>query len=291
MDGYFKKAPLLYVTATIRTSEIPGFGDNKFENELLEAMIVQGLPIKEDSRISTVKLQLNHDNTSTEKKDYPRRGFLSTDRQQCLVLSADGVIEYRDTNYHKFNRFLPRMMGLIEALCAVKPAYTNLAVHEILLNYSDTIVPHSGRTLQDYLKPTSLLPLNNIIAEDGGNDVQQSGMAAFNRVITPNLMLSVSMEQVPLSGGKVSQWLPKDLIEVDPRLSMPITIKGPTENADATHYGLLSTKGAHRINRSLKDAGIAGVLDLLHSKINGTFESLLNWEICRLDWEYVEEDR
>ena len=279
MPGYFKKAPLVYVTAQFSCSRFPELNSSEQES-LHKAMVNIGLPDRQTSEVSQVALNVSQASFQTEHSRILRQGFFSADKHRCFVITP-ASIEYRVSDYFKFGEFCRQLSGVLEALFQAVPAYKKSALKETILNYSDTIVPKQGRKLSDYFKEASILPLSFLSEYEG--DLQQAGQTQATRIVKPDLRIAVSLEQLPVQNQQIQRWLPQQMVEPDQVLSMPLKIHPEFAQPNSRFYGILLTQGGKLINKTFTETSISNALNEIHEEIKHTFNGLLNHDVCNLD--------
>ena len=96
MSGRFEKAPLVYVTAQVRTSSRPSFKEDQWA-DFQHALIRQGLKVHKEStnhEIVISELFESGNSVHPEPRKKSRHGFFGHDNEECLILGND-FIEFR----------------------------------------------------------------------------------------------------------------------------------------------------------------------------------------------------
>lgn len=293
MPGQYKKAPLVYVTARIRTTPIPNLSPDQV-TLIQQVMVKNGLVIPVTSQGKSVNINplatMNPADLGTTPainfQNITRYGFLAFDRTQCLVIDADGI-EWRASQYTKYENFVQSFTKILDALIETVDVFGFIHTQELVLSYADLITPMMGRSLGDYFKNAdAILPLSFL--KDKKQDVRQMGQIQVVRIIKPTQKITISLEQLPVLDKKVHKYLPAEMIEPDNALSMPILLREESKYIEATSYGLLMTQAGLLENFPLKTFNIDNEFKALHKLTSDTFKSLLNEEICNQDWEYTD---
>lgn len=293
MPGRFEKAPLVYVTALIRTSSRPEFKADEW-TDFQQSMIRAGL--------KDIKTGINHEinfsATAASQDGSPpqptmskktRYGFFSSDRHECLLLGPD-YLEFRVSNYTKFHAFRDRLIDILEAAKKSVDIIGELDAQEIVLTYCDVIVPAYGRPLEKYFKvEEAILPLNFL--SHNTEDSWQAGQVQATRVVTPKKKITIFLEQVPVDGNKkVGKWLPNNMIEPDSTMGMPLKIRPEwAEELEFPHFALLSTQASMLTQIPIKELSSSNALGELHELTRDTFNDIIHQSNCRQDWNYSEQ--
>lgn len=284
MSGRFQKAPLVYVVAKVRTTNMPDlFADQ--QTALHQAMILQGLPEAAFSEVREISLSYSStgDDRSTTTKI--RRAFFDTDRTQSFVVEPDAV-EYRVSVYSTYEGFIARFVTLVNAMASAVGVLGKIPGQELLLSYADVIVPYPGRRLSDYFANDGrILPLDAL----GGHSKEVAlGQVQISRLPDPQQKIDLVLEQLPLQNGVFSRALPAALMEPDVKFDMPLNIKGPEDLSAVKQHVLLMTQATKLRTEILENMNIAREFESLHELTRQTFWGLINKDVCKKDWEYVE---
>lgn len=291
MPGRFKKAPLVYVTARIRTTPLPTLSTDQTAM-VQQAMMKCGLLISEKSQSQVVDITqlatIVSDEQMVDKSKLvthvQRQGFFKSDRTECLILGHD-TIEWRASKYTKYDTFALSFEKAIRALLGSVEVYACLVTQELVLSYADVIAPKHGRLLGDYFSaPDNILPLSFLGGKN--DDVQQVGLVQVTRVTSPTEKISISLEQLPVTGGKIQKFLPEALREPDNNFSMPLHLQKEWVDLDSDDYGLLMTQAGMLSNSTLNELDYSATFGGLHNLTRDTFRSLIKRSICNEDWEY-----
>lgn len=292
MAGRFRNAPLVYVTAQVRTSELPGLSSDQ-RAALEQTMIKLGLPELKEGKAREINLsQLQEsvdDSPHIEAASFYRKitrwAFFNDTRTEGLVIER-GSIEFRASEYTKYGHFIQRFQEILERLVQVVDAYSSVRGHELVLSYADVVVPYPGRELADYFKEEGkILPLNTL--GQPGEQEQRFGQVQITRITAPNERIEILLEQLPLVEGAVRRHLPQAMVEPERQFAMPLRSVGPEETTSGS-YGLLMTQAAKLEKKELGEMDVRESFDSLHEITKETFWTLLNEEVCKDDWEYTE---
>jgi len=296
MSGRFRKAPLVYVTARVRTTELPEISSEQ-RAALEQSMIRIGLPELKHSRLKEYHLTVlpggEHNTPQVsadgQSRQISRRAFFSDDREECLIIDSDNL-EFRTTRYNKYRDFIERFNSLLQAVVASVDGYAEVISHEFVLSYADIIVPYEGRELSAYFADDGkLLPLNAFSAEPAAAQEQRVGQVQITRITSPNERIDLTLEQLPIIEGILPRHLPLAMLEPDRALSMPLSPQLPEQVGEGT-YGLCMTQAAKLARIKLHELELEAVFSSLHAITKTTFNSLLNREVCNRDWEYIDSD-
>lgn len=291
MPGRFKKAPLVYVTARIRTTPLPTLAADQTAM-VQQAMMKCGLLIAEKSQSQVfgvaklIALESDQQKVNTDKlaTTVERQGFFNSDRTECLIVAKD-TIEWRASTYTKYDAFIKAFEKTLNALLDSVDVYGFVLTQELTLSYADVFAPKVDRRLSDYFsKSENILPLNFLNNDD--DYIQQVGLVQVTRVTTPTEKISISLEQLPIIDGKIKKCLPETLREPDNNFSMPLHLQEEWSNLDGSDYGLLLTQASTLNNVILSDFDYQSTFGELHKLTRNTFRSLINRTICNVDWEY-----
>jgi len=290
MPGRFKKAPLVYVTARIRTTSLPQLSSDQTAMAQ-QAMMKCGLVVSEKSQSQVFDItQLATISSNDQKIDtrqlttsVQRQGFFTTDRTECLILGHDSI-EWRASTYTKYNAFARSFEKAIQALLNAVDVFGCLVTQEFILSYADVIAPKQGRSLNEYFRTSDkILPLSFL--DKDTNDVQQVGLVQITRVTAPKEKISISLEQLPVKERKVQKYLPEALREPDNNFSMPLHSQKEWSNLDSDDYGLLMTQAGLLKNTTFNELEFSSTFKRLHNLTSDTFRSLINPQVCNEDWE------
>ncbi|WP_339868312.1 TIGR04255 family protein [Pseudohongiella nitratireducens] len=301
MSGQFIKAPLVYVTAKIRTTEIPALLADQ-RAALHQAMMKCGLPEPQSSEFEAFELSFGQRDTNSEesssissvgKNKVVRRGFFDAERTQALILEPN-AIEYRASAYTKYDDFIGAFSRLVGQLIEGVDVLSELLCQEFVLSYADAIVPYPGRELTAYFaNDGKILPLDSFFEntqkldlDDGENEIRL-GQVQITRVKERSQKIDLTLEQLPITSG-VKRLLPTALLEPESKFTMPLTFNGPDENPAANEYCLLMTQAAKLEKLKLGELKVADKFESLHALTKETFWHLINRDVCDVDWEYVE---
>lgn len=297
MPGQYRKPPLIYVTATIHTVEIPEL-DSNGDRELHHAMVRAGLTERRQSTTSGYNLEERsraaQGNTSLQsvRKELIRKGFFNADQSESLILDPN-YLEYRVTKYEKYQTFIDRLAEIVKAINSVDIiGYIN--VREITLTYCDAIIPVYGSGLAQYFNAdSSVLPLD-FIKNYQQNDVFQAGQLQVTRVIKPNEKISIHLEQLPYEKGsanpKPTKWLTGPVTEPDPRLNMPLRPRDEwvERKPNDDYFGLLTTRASKIYQKRIADFSVAEAFASAHEITKETFSQVINKAVCDQDWEFID---
>jgi len=295
MPGRFKKAPLIYVTARIRTTPLPQLSSDQTAI-VQQAMMKCGLVVSETSQsqvlditqVATISSSDQKIETSQLTTSVQRHGFFNVGRTECLILAHD-TIEWRASTYSKYGTFAHSFEKAIQALLNAVDVFGCLVTQEFILSYADVIAPKQGRSLNEYFKASDkILPLSFL--DKDTNDVQQVGLVQITRVTAPKEKISVSLEQLPVKERKIQKYLPEALRELDNNFSMPLHPQKEWSDLDSNDYGLLMTQAGLLKNTTLKELEFSSTFKRLHNLTSDTFRLLINRPVCNEDWEYENSE-
>lgn len=278
MAGRFERAPLIYVTARVRTTDLPELTSDQ-RAAIEQCMIRQGLPAL--ARPSSQQSQAGSGNSQPDI----RRAFFNGDRTECLLIDSD-AFEFRATDYTKYDEFIARFAVVFNALVAsLDRAYGDVVSQELVLSYSDLVVPGPGRQLKDYFADDGrILPLG-AISNQRGEQEHRLGQVQVTRITSPVERIDLSVEQLPCQDGKLQRCLPLLMVEHNEALTMPLSLNVP-DSITAEDYAILLTQAAKISRFKLKEVDLEGVFESLHQITSETFWSLLHEDVCKQDWLY-----
>lgn len=291
----YKYAPLVYVTALVKTSALPKLTSD--QTALLEqALIEDGFIHSARSFSSTLSFRLGASEMTgandeviedeLEPEEF-RKGFFSESRTDAIVV-APSAIEWRTTDYSSYDELRSKFRNVIGTISRVVPSYGKVIVNEVVLNYSDVIVPKSGRRLSDYFAEAShLLPLSPF---ESFEDVQQVGTLSVTRITNPTQKISLFIEQLPTNDGRPSKLVPNSMLELDREFGMPLPTRDDWKDsvAERTHYALMLTQASNLVRYQLVDYLESDIFQETHELTSNTFRSLINDEVCDVDWLRTE---
>ncbi len=290
MSGRYAKAPLVYMTARIKTTTLPNLTSDQWA--LVEqAMVKLHLPERVSGEVREVKVTVpagtNQELISTTNT-LPRYGFFSVDRSNSLILDQDGI-EWRTSSYSRYVDLCQRIGSVLAALCETVDAYRFVPAQELSLSYVDFIAPLTSRNLSDYFAgSTSVLPLGMLKGAQG--DLKNFGHVQVNRIIESNQRIFISLEELPTIEGKLGRLLPQSMMEPDDRFTMPLNLRDDWKEIPFSHYALLTTQAALLTSTQLKDLNFQDTCDPIHQLTRKTFKDLINKKVCDIDWEYIEDE-
>ena len=301
MSGHFKKAPLVYVTATVYLGDAPSFvGDQ--EAQLRQTMQRLGFTRRVESSVASfdlaelARIQGSNQSTSIPQKNLVRVGFFNKEPTECVILDPN-YIEYRVTRYTKYQGFIERFAKIV-AEAMNSEAFRYLPVKETSLTYSDAIIPVYGHELSEDFDTESLsLPLS-FTKQHQDDDDFQTGQVQITRVMQKTQKISIHLEQLPLTRkepGKNSfpKLLTGPVLEHDPKLAMPFYLRDElVDKAPSDKYFALLTTQASQIipQSSFGDLDLIDTFSGSHTVTKETFNKVINTEVCNVDWEFTETD-
>lgn len=278
MAGKYRKAPLVYMSAAIKTTPFTELSEDEWR-DLSRMMLRMDFPIPEESWIDEVDLSPLPEVTKVK-----RRAYFSIDRKTSIVFDKN-ALELRTTSYNKyldFTRIMEKFLREVSSLSDIGL----LHVQEVTLSYVDIIVPFNGRKLEDYFaKGDRALPLG--VLDDVGPAHQSIGNLQLTRVVDGTKKIFFAIEQVPTISKQVRKFLPLGLSELSHNFSMPIDIMPEWENVSSDYYCLLTTQASMLLPKQLKDVVFSLETKDLHSLVSKTFNDIINKENCNVDWEYT----
>ena len=301
MTGKFENAPLVYVTANIRTSSLPGLTSEQ-SAEIEQFMVNEGLIHHKTSSITAFEIKLDGTlNPATEPEasrvqdDKSRHGYFSDDAQEAVIVSPEGF-EWRSCRYETYSDFRDSFSRRISKFVDIVEPYGEVKVKEVMLSYVDVIAPLENRKLPDYFSSGSeMLPLaffDNMSNLGGSGDLHQSGITQATRIVSPKQKITVIIEQIPTNDGSVTKCIPDVLVEIDNRFEQSLTIKKDwgQEYSDRKDYVLLLTQAATLPSCRLKDYRDRDLFNDAYQLSKELFESLINREVCNEDWEFTTQE-
>lgn len=294
MSGYFEKAPLVYMSATLRTTSLPQLKAEQWVT-IGQTLFRCGLPEAVECAVNeldlTGALTASATPTSANISQHLRRGYFSADRTEALIFDKMGI-EWRSTTYLKYKHVTERFGLVLEAICKSEDLFRLVSIEEITLSYADIIVPFKGRKLSDYFKKgNDILPIN-ILMDSQREDLQKIGHIELTRVVAPNEKIYMSLEQLPLIGGKVTKFLPQVLTEPFPIFGQPISEQADwdyPELSQQKYYALLVTQASILQSHQLGEFVFADNSKSLHDLVSMEFKAVINKDVCDLDWGFKEE--
>lgn len=279
MSGYFRRAPLSYVSIKLDTTGLPPLFEHQYV-KLFQAMVGCNLVMEEAS--SGKEIQFGPDAKSgVSVKDVPRRCFMNATKTNAFLLDRD-CIEWRTTKYNKYSKFIDDFNDVFNAFITSIPEITNVLIREAVLSYVDVVVPEGDHLLSDYFVSTVVLPLNNV-ADKG---IMAIGRCDYSKVVEPTLKIDVSLEQLP---QKIQKFLPEVLMEPENKFAMPIKIDFKFSPESTQDYALLMTRASSLIDKKLSDFDSVDAFLPLHKLTRSEFNSIINLPFCKKMWDYVEE--
>ncbi|MDK2776566.1 MAG: TIGR04255 family protein [Pseudomonadota bacterium] len=290
MSGCFKKAPLVYVTARVRVSQVPPLSDNQLR-DLQQDLMQHGLVHPKQGQAQEIAIQIEQRAGITPQptlSQVTRYGFFSKDKTKSLIIDKNHI-EWRSSSYSKYGDFIKGLNSCISAINRSVEPLQYLAVEEISLSYADIIVPNNSRKLADYFDLSDqILPLSFI---DEPEDIFQFGQVQVTRIVKTNQQITINLEQLPIQNGRIGKILPQDMGEPDNNFAMPITLRDEWLNSSSNDYALLMSRAAQIIPEdcNLKNFLAEEQFKELHITTKDTFTKLLNKKVCYTDWEYSEE--
>lgn len=285
MSGRFDKAPLVYVVATIRTTDIPDLIGSQYA-ALHQAMIRQGLPEAVTSEVREINFSFASSADDQSATTKVRRAFFNAARTESFVVEP-GAVELRVSVYTKYEVLIQRFTTLLDAMIESVDVFGKILGQELLLSYADVIVPYQGRSLADYFDNDGrILPLD-AFGGKAGQEIRL-GQVQISRLPDPHQKIDMVLEQLPIQDGKFGRALPAGMIEPDVKFNMPLNIKGPDDLTGVNQYVLLMTQATKLRTETLEALDIRLEFESLHKLTSDTFWTLINTDVCKTDWEYVE---
>lgn len=284
MSGKFNKAPLVYVSAKIKTTSLRLTVEQKIA--ISQAMIRCGLPYKEEASYKEFEIKsFDEPNQSISYKDEKQLvGFFSVNRTEALIMDED-YIEWRTTAYDTFAIMSARVDSILDSLTNAVDVISEIYIEELELSYADLIYPINTHTLKDYFnKGDEILPLNFIHCDK--DDLVSSGRIEVSRIVRKNLKMNAEFEQIPFKDTKIQQSIPRSMLERIPNFTMPVEIKHDEPNPKASHYGVLGTSASSLRKEKLGQIKFEKIFTDLHRLIDDAFKALINREVCDVDWEW-----
>ena len=289
MSGRYENAPLVYVSAVIRTSGLPPLIGEQ-PGVLQQLMIQLDLPVPQVSEGRSISVNLSEGqepNPSSEMVSFRRSGFFNADATESLIFD-DKSIEFRTTKYSDYDVLCARMTEIFSAIFEKIDFYKSVVSNELVLNYVDIIIPYPSRGVSDYFAVPGSLPLS-FLGDFENSDVQRLGSMEVSRIVAPDQKVNVSLEQLPLIEKKIPKSLPNALTEPDQAFGMPLFVKADAEKAGEDRYALLLTQSMRIMSKKLGDVDVKADFESLHAMTKETFKSIINKEVCDADWVYIEE--
>lgn len=287
MPGIFNKAPLVYVTASLHTTGLPGFEAEQIKL-LRTAMLKLGYSDFVVSNIKTINMEKLSSGSDIQSAlgIASRYGFFDVSRTKCIVIE-ENRIEYRSARYGKYKDFVKNFDQALEAAISALPdLLPNAGVKECALSYSDVIAPYPNRNLKDYFKSReTILPLS-FLSSKTESDFAQAGTIQATRLINQKLKIDIFLEQIISQGGRLPKFIPNVIVEPDPAFSMNLGMMLEEWNNRVGDYGLLLTRASKLSEKELKQFNMLDEFSELHKLTSDTFFELIEMEVCREDWEY-----
>jgi len=295
MPGRFKKAPLVYVTARIATTPLPTLSADQ-KAMIQQAMVKCGLVLSEVSKGQSLNfdklINVAQEETNIDQQQLVtpllRQGFFSNDRTKCVIFEQD-AIEWRAVDYTKYNVFVDEFQNILKTIIDVVDVYGHVITKEFTLSYSDIIVPSNNHHLGDYFTNSeAMLPLT--MTSSHQNDLEQVGQINVTRITEPKKKIQISFEQL-LAGNKLRKYLSEAMLEPDQAMSMPIKLREEWKNLEnIKYYGLLMTQAGMLNESELSKLSFSDTFGELHELTRETFRSLINRDVCDVDWEYISTE-
>ena len=282
MSGYFKKAPLSYVSIRLNTTLLPQLLDDQ-KAKLQQAMLSCDLVFYEKS----VGKQFIFNNDFEKEnnfnfKDVYRHGFLDVEKLNAFIIDEMGI-EWRTTKYSKYDTFISMFNDVFLKFMSVSSVYDNARTTEIILSYVDMVVPEDDEILSDYFSGAIQLPVTNAFNEG----VFSVGATTVSNVITNDQKIDISLEQLP---QKFKKYLPEALIEPDQRFGMNIINPFVLSDKEGAEYALLLTRTSSLTECKLSEFNCIEASKPLHEITKDSFYKVINVDFCKSKWDYVEGD-
>jgi uncharacterized protein (TIGR04255 family) len=289
MSGKYENAPLVYVTASIRTTGLPKL-INEQPGLLQQLMIQHGLPEERVSKHQTLNFKIDPKGSGEpagEVGTLHRVGFFSSDATESVIFD-DGLIEYRTTKYEDYEALCDRLITLFDAIFESIAVYKDIFSKELTMSYVDVILPYLNRQISDYFIVNNAMPRTFLNGLDQ-TDLQVVGNVSLSRIITPEHKVNISLEQLPIIDKRIPKFLPNGLIEPDNKFGMPLFVTPNVEEVSPSEYALLLTQSMKLITKKLSELDIKKDFESLHESIKSSFKGIINHDICNEDWKYVED--
>lgn len=288
MSGFYRQSPLVYVVAKLNFAAQDIFTDED-RAIIRKLMIKRGLveyciSIAQQFELNPAAFSPSNETVPARKRELKRYGYFSDERTECVLLSEEGF-EYRTTNYSYFTEFKARLLQLIGDLTANVVVLQQLKLNEVLLSYSDVVVPAKGRELHDYFATgQACLPASSFLQND--SSVAVSGKSQWTKLLDKQTRVTGTIEQLP---QKVLRLLVENATEHDNQLAMPIRLSAAPQADSDEAYALVFTETSRLVGQTLVQSDLNGLLDNVHDYCKRAFSEMLNDEVCDKDWQYQEK--
>lgn len=283
MSGYFKKAPLSYVSIRFNTTALPQLLDEQ-KFKLQQEMLSCDLVVYETS--AGKQFEISNEGGKSQEfavTDVYRHGFMDAKRLNAIVFDETGI-EWRTTDYSEYDPFIEGFHQVLTKLMNALSFQAHARVKEIALSYVDMIVPEDGSTLNDYFSGIINMP----VPEQFKVGVFSAGSTSISNVIEPNLKIDISLEQLP---QKFKKYLPESAMEIDEKFGMNIINPYTLSDIDGSEYALLMTRASRLVDIKLGDLNCVEESKPLHLITKETFYKVINEGFCKEKWSYIEGDR
>lgn len=294
MSGYFKKAPLVFMSATLRTQPLPRLDQDQWL-KISQELYRLGLTVPAEGEVHELEVSAafaaSPAPTSATISRHSRKGFFSSDRQEGIIFDVSSI-EWKCTKYLKYQGMCERFGGVLSAIIRTVDLFALVQIEEVTLSYADLIFPFKGRQLHEYFaKGEAALPIN-MLASTNQPDLQRVGHVQFTRVVSPIEKIYISLEQLPLFQGKIIKFLPEVLsepsvdfhqfIQLRPEWSYP-GVESQNE------YALLVTQASMLKTFNLSEFNVSVDANSLHELVSNEFKGIIHEQNCHADWEFIEE--
>ena len=298
MTGRYKKAPLIYMIARVHATAIPKLTSDQ---KAILGQIMRALGYKNEVDSVAQEWGVNFAFPTENKDDsliqvderqFKRRAYFDDTKQNVFIFEKESI-EFRTTAYTKYVDVAAKIQSVIDEVNNQIPVCKDILVREISLTYVDMIFPINDRNIGDYFSSKEdILPLA-IFDVQNNDDVTSFGSIQVTRVVEANKRIVISLEQLPATAqGRPTKILPSRLVEQEPKFAMPVSIvigNPETSTKQKGHYALLTTESGTMISLELKDLDFKEYSETIHEQTSKMFKSLIDENVCNLDWEYTEK--
>lgn len=281
MSQKFRNPPVIYAVAKLNyAGAIGNYTKGKYQR-LLDHIEHLGF----DSFIESSVQHVEDDQDSSslgETISSNRVGFFSPDKTKSLVLNEKSI-EYCISDYTNHTDLIEGMCKAIRA-CNELDITTNLVENEVELHYVDLFIPRGLKALDEMFNGIQL-PNSQFYSSE--KDAIKVGITSFMRVLEgAKDKISISLEQSMMLDGKLNKVLPRQLLNRDLKLRMPINTDRLLGDYDGKTYALVHTACAGLLGE--REVKINDLYEMLYNESRSTFDEMVNFDKCSKLWEPID---
>ncbi|TKF13713.1 TIGR04255 family protein [Enterovibrio norvegicus] len=283
MTTKYQNPPVIYTVAKLIFAEAIGsYGHDKYKN-LLNSLSSLGFDSWSVSKVMGVQLKQSDNQFTALPANVERVGYFSDDRRRCVVIDENSI-ELRLSAYNNHSEFLDNFKTLLNT-CIDNGLAKGNKVREIELHYVDIFVPDSDNKLKDMFSSSVTLPMVQFYSDD--SDLIKIGVTNFTRILqTGRSKVSVSLEQFGAVEPNRRKYLPDNLSEPDPKLTMPLDVERLFKHSEPSEYAIVHTACGSLIDMDKFDGEkLRSTLETQYVESRKTFDHMIRPEICEKLWE------